>query len=52
MPESHPYDLPPAEYDAFERACKRHGLHVSERRVREADEGRAVDVRISEVRWA
>jgi len=26
MPESHPYDLPPAEYDAFERACKRHGF--------------------------
>jgi predicted nicotinamide N-methyase len=36
----------------FAQACARHGLHVSERSVREPDEeGREVEVRISEVGW-
>ncbi|HVO28084.1 MAG TPA: methyltransferase domain-containing protein [Candidatus Margulisiibacteriota bacterium] len=35
----------------FQRACEQHGLQVTEREVREPDDGREVAVRITEVSW-
>ena len=35
----------------FQQACAAHGLQVTERQVREPDDGREVAIRLTEVRW-